>query len=325
MNPAQIVAKLFGSAWRFVRGYSGGSAVNSDGHHGWDISAKLGTPIPALAGGKVVYAEFAGGGGPGYVHGYQAPNDARKSSAFWTTGGGNVVVVEAADGTRYQYAHLKSIGVRVGDTVSPGQMIGQMGDTGDATGSHLHFAMIKTKVVTIARGGQIRQGVEWLDPSAFLASAAGSGSSFNLLGGFNDAVAFEPGHVLTEQDVNDIIAKLDQQHFFQAADQIPLLSQLAENQARDTVRAILMGHVGEVWSPDLQKTLQTQIFGAADAATDNAFQDIGNAAGAIAGFVGALFNPMTYVHTGALVLGVYLAFKGFRWIAEGSGSIETVG
>lgn len=322
MTPAQIIAKLFGSGWTFQRGFttSGGDpyAPNADGHHGWDISGKLGTPIPALAGGKVVYAEFAGGGGPGFVHGYQAAKDTRAASKFWTTGGGNVVVIEAPDGTRYEYAHLKAIGVKVGDTITPGQFIGQMGDTGDATGSHLHFAMYATKIVNIPRGGNVRAGDHWIDPTDFLTNLATTGATFNLLGGFNNAVAFEPGHVLTEQDVNDIIAKLDAIHFFQSTDLIPGLQQLAENQARDTVRSILMQHVGEQWSPELQQSLQTQFFGAASAAVDNPLQSIAN--------IGAtLLNPMTYVHTGALLLGLYLAFKGFRWIAEGSGSVETAG
>lgn len=318
MDSAQIVAKLFGSAWRFVRGYTGGTTVNSDGHHGWDITSKLGTPIPALAGGKVVYAEFAGGGGPGYVHGYQAPADAAKSSRFWTTGGGNTVVVEAPDGTRYTYAHLRSFGVKVGDTISPGQFIGQMGDTGDATGAHLHFAMYSTKIVTAARGAQTRVGVEWIDPTTFLSGVAGSGASFQLLGAFGDAIAFEPGHTITEADVNKIIERLDAMHFFQATDLIPGLAQLAENQARDKTREILLQHVGEQWTPELQKTLQEQFFGAATAAVSNPLNDIANIAG-------TLLNPMTYVHTGAFLLGLYLAFKGFRWIAEGSGSTETVG
>jgi murein DD-endopeptidase MepM/ murein hydrolase activator NlpD len=146
---ATIVNRIFGSGWSFVRGFT-------TTHHGVDISAGQGQPIPSLASGTVVYSAFSGGGGDGYVNSYSPPTDAGKAAQFATTGGGNVVVVQGTDGLFYHYAHLNNADVHVGDTVQRGTTIGTVGHTGDATGNHLHFA--------------IRNANGWVDPTSFLTS-----------------------------------------------------------------------------------------------------------------------------------------------------------
>lgn len=64
-------------------------------------------------------------------------------SAGWDGGYGNKVVVNHNNGMRTVYAHLSSISVRVGQTVSQGQKLGDMGSTGNSTGVHLHFEVYK--------------------------------------------------------------------------------------------------------------------------------------------------------------------------------------
>lgn len=54
-------------------------------------------------------------------------------------GFGNRVVVDHGNGYKTTYAHLSNIYVTVGQTVSRGQIIGQMGSTGRSTGTHLHL------------------------------------------------------------------------------------------------------------------------------------------------------------------------------------------
>lgn len=62
--------------------------------------------------------------------------------ASWFDSYGNCVDVQHANGMVTRYAHLSSIHVSVGQTVTRGQVIGLMGMTGAATGPHLHFEVI---------------------------------------------------------------------------------------------------------------------------------------------------------------------------------------
>jgi murein DD-endopeptidase MepM/ murein hydrolase activator NlpD len=87
-------------------------------HAGQDVFANCGTPEVAARGGKVIDAGY--GGGAGYY-----------------------VAVHTAD-TQYDYfyAHLRSASpVAAGQAVSTGQLVGYVGDTGDAVGCHLHFEL----------------------------------------------------------------------------------------------------------------------------------------------------------------------------------------
>jgi murein DD-endopeptidase MepM/ murein hydrolase activator NlpD len=83
-------------------------------HAGTDIAAPPGTPIHAVAGGRVIES--------GVKNGY-----------------GNTVVIETADGRKMLYAHNNKNFVQVGDWVSRGEPIAEVGSTGRATGPHCHF------------------------------------------------------------------------------------------------------------------------------------------------------------------------------------------
>ncbi len=83
-------------------------------HSGIDLAAPRSTPIKASEGGKVIYAG-------------------------WYGGYGKVVIVDHSKGFSTLYAHLSSTAVSVGDQVRQGDTVGYEGDTGYATGPHLHF------------------------------------------------------------------------------------------------------------------------------------------------------------------------------------------
>ena len=59
--------------------------------------------------------------------------------AGWMSGFGNVVWIDHGGAVTTIYAHLSTIGVRQGESVRRGHVIGLSGATGDATTPHLHF------------------------------------------------------------------------------------------------------------------------------------------------------------------------------------------
>lgn len=90
-------------------------------HHGVDIFAKKGTPVKAVIAGQV----RTGTGGIGGNH-------------VWLSGG----LLELG-GARYYYAHLDSFEIESGDRVKKGEILGYVGNTGNArtTPPHLHFGI----------------------------------------------------------------------------------------------------------------------------------------------------------------------------------------
>ena len=91
------------------------SQGNQPYHHALDILGKLGMPIKASDGGRVVYAGWTDDG-----YGYH-------------------VVIDHGNGYRTLYAHMSRIDVRVGQSVQQNDIIGAVGATGRATAFHVHF------------------------------------------------------------------------------------------------------------------------------------------------------------------------------------------
>ena len=83
-------------------------------HAGTDFAAPHGTPIYSTADGVIT---FAG----------------------WQSGYGRLVKIQHEFGIETRYAHMSKIRVKVGQRVSRGQRVGDMGNTGRSTGTHLHY------------------------------------------------------------------------------------------------------------------------------------------------------------------------------------------
>ncbi len=99
-------------------------------HPAIDIAAYIGAPVLAADSGYVIVSGWDNSG-----YGYH-------------------VVIDHSDGYQTLYAHLNAIYVETGQSVSKGEQIGEMGNTGNATGPHLHF--------------EVRQGTVQRNPVGFL-------------------------------------------------------------------------------------------------------------------------------------------------------------
>lgn len=86
-------------------------------HKGIDIKAKSGTPIQAPAKGTVTFSGWHG--------------------AY-----GNSIVINHGNGITTRYAHMQKSSLKKGETVSRGDLIGYVGNTGRTTGAHLHYEVM---------------------------------------------------------------------------------------------------------------------------------------------------------------------------------------
>lgn len=102
-------------------------------HEGIDLAAPVGAPIRSIADGQVLYADPHGGYG-------------------------KYIAIRHPNGITSHYGHCNSIEVVPGRTVTAGQIIGTVGNSGASTGPHLHF--------------EIRRDGEAQDPESFLPGLA---------------------------------------------------------------------------------------------------------------------------------------------------------
>jgi murein DD-endopeptidase MepM/ murein hydrolase activator NlpD len=102
---------------RYTSGFGGRNDPLGRGykmHEGQDLAGAYGSPIYATADGVVIHAG-------------------------WENGYGRLVTIRHDFGIETRFGHLSQIRVSVGDRVSRGERIGDMGSTGRSTGTHLHY------------------------------------------------------------------------------------------------------------------------------------------------------------------------------------------
>ena len=110
-----------GYGWRADPFAENSAADTEDFHRGVDLACAEGTPVLAAMDGVVLAAG--------------------RSASY-----GNYIRLCHADGVETLYAHLQYLFVRPGEVVRAGQVMGTAGQTGRATGPHLHFELLDRAV-----------------------------------------------------------------------------------------------------------------------------------------------------------------------------------
>lgn len=70
-----------------------------------------------------------------------APGSGTVIEAGWKGGYGNMIEIDHGNGLTTRYGHLSKIEVSQGDSITRGQLIGEVGSTGRSTGPHLHYEL----------------------------------------------------------------------------------------------------------------------------------------------------------------------------------------
>lgn len=216
-NP--IPSGAMGSKGRFAEEREGGRL-----HKGVDIDAAVGTPVAAIANGKV----FMAGAKGGY---------------------GNMIEIHHDDGSVSRYAHLSEINVAPGNVIRKGQIIGKVGNTGKSEGPHLHLELINQKgdwvnprdfipgipaytgkdsgknpegsISSISGAGQVT--ASGIQPAGTPTAPATPGEAFSSVFGFNpSSMGINMKELLTGKELkelNDIAATMTGQPIVIAAPQ----------------------------------------------------------------------------------------------------------
>ncbi len=120
---------------------SRGGRINYGVVNGKRVSSLFGSRIHPITGRRRFHdgLDIAASYGNGvYVY-----TDGRVVQSGWNGGYGLSILVDHGNGLKTRYGHLSKIYVRVGQRVQTGAKIGAVGSTGNSTGPHLHFEVIK--------------------------------------------------------------------------------------------------------------------------------------------------------------------------------------
>lgn len=124
------VTQYFGNT-EFARS----GAYSGKGHNGIDFRAPIGTFVKSALSGT--------------VEGTGNSDDVRGCYSY-----GKWVLIKHSNGLTTLYAHLSQINVKKGEQVATGEVIGYSGNTGYATGPHLHFSVYASNGVRVMKLGE---------------------------------------------------------------------------------------------------------------------------------------------------------------------------
>ena len=128
-------------------GSGGGGSANASGSFMWPVasyvyvSSRFGLRVHPITGQKKSHTGIDIASNQGTA--VYASDGGSVTLAGWNGGYGNCIMIDHGNGYVTLYGHLSSISVSVGQTVSQGATIGAVGSTGNSTGPHLHFEVLK--------------------------------------------------------------------------------------------------------------------------------------------------------------------------------------
>lgn len=128
-------------------GSSGGGSANASGSFLWPVasyvyvSSRFGLRVHPITGKTKSHTGIDIASNQGTA--VYASDGGSVTLAGWNGGYGNCIMIDHGNGYVTLYGHLSSISVSVGQTVSQGATIGAVGSTGNSTGPHLHFEVLK--------------------------------------------------------------------------------------------------------------------------------------------------------------------------------------
>lgn len=139
-----------GYPWSVTSPFGPRTLDNGDSsyHNGMDFGIPTGTPIGAPIAGKIISVSI----------------DPRNTYPRGPKSAGSGIYMTGDNGVTYQFWHLSDVGVKKGQSVTPGQTIGLSGNTGYSTGAHLHFG---TKL-----------GGSWVNPSSYITESLFKASGY---------------------------------------------------------------------------------------------------------------------------------------------------
>ena len=125
----------------------GGGSANASGSFLWPVasyvyvSSRFGLRVHPITGEKKSHTGIDIASNQGTA--VYASDGGTVTLAGWNGGYGNCIMIDHGNGYVTLYGHLSSISVSQGQTVSQGTTIGAVGSTGNSTGPHLHFEVLK--------------------------------------------------------------------------------------------------------------------------------------------------------------------------------------
>lgn len=262
-------------------------------HLGDDLVAPTGTPIHAVAGGRVAWA-----------------GDSRtdRSAPWWTFwlglrgAAGIAAAIDVGGGRSELYVHMSRVDVATGQAIAASSVVGAVGQTGNATGPHVHFGVLDGRTF---RDPLVALG---LSSAQLLAAVGGSGPAGSSSGVWGTAglvsATGAPSYRISDAQWNDLVLCATSKSGFPASAKIGAAALAAFTSCAAAAGVSLVGITTSSWIGLTWSQARDQLLASG---TLQKPQPIDIAGAVLGGLAGAL-SPLLWL--GAILvlilLGLYL-------------------